>query len=529
MVKLVVADDEEKVCRLIIALGDWERLGIEVVGTAANGIEAAGLVAREKADILITDIRMPGLNGLELIEKIKKISPEIKIMIISGYANFEYAQQALKQGVNDYLLKPINREALNEALAKMVGQIETEQKNHLAIHDFQREREQEVTKLRKVLVKDLLDNRSLPLTEELLEEKYYFHSQPGGFQAVAVKRDQNAAERIQTSGDFLFEKLKEILMRELSKECYDLLFVPSGEYLYGILNFPARNNENIRKALRSSFNQILARKDFLGGAQLSAGIGTMVRKAEELPSSFLAAQRAVAERLVEGVGRMLEIDGDGGSLFEKKLMGRFTRNLENALQTLNTEEIVNTVQAICQESLETPRVHGWEILELVCQCGSLFILRMDFPNKAELQKEFENNCDNYTSARDLFGYLQDFMVKKIDQLIARRKEDSVRPVRLAKQYIHNHYQEQITLEEVSEHVGLTSAYFSVLFKKETEIGFAKYLMNERIEGAKELLRETSLSVGEICRRVGYNDLKHFTRLFEKSVGVKPAVYRKLYG
>ena len=166
---------------------------------------------------------------------------------------------------------------------------------------------------------------------------------------------------------------------------------------------------------------------------------------------------------------------------------------------------------------------------LVCQCGCLFILRMDFSDKTELQKEFERNCDNYISTKELFGYLESFMVEKIDQLIAGRKEDSVRPVRLAKQYIHNHYQEQITLEEVSEHVGLTAAYFSVLFKKETEIGFAKYLMNERIEGAKELLRETSLSVGEICRKVGYNDLKHFTRLFEKSVGVKPAVYRKLYG
>ena len=91
--------------------------------------------------------------------------------------------------------------------------------------------------------------------------------------------------------------------------------------------------------------------------------------------------------------------------------------------------------------------------------------------------------------------------------------------------LHN-YQEQITLEEVSDYVGLTPAYFSVMFKKETEIGFAKYLINERIEGAKDLLRESTLSVADICRKVGYNDPKHFTRLFEKNVGVKPAVYRK---
>ena len=129
----------------------------------------------------------------------------------------------------------------------------------------------------------------------------------------------------------------------------------------------------------------------------------------------------------------------------------------------------------------------------------------------------------------MFTCLLDFMLTKVNQMIALREEDSVRPVRLAKQYIHNHYQEQITLEEVSDYVGLTPAYFSVMFKKETEIGFAKYLINERIEGAKDLLRESTLSVSDICRKVGYNDPKHFTRLFEKNVGVKPAVYRKLYG
>ena len=109
---------------------------------------------------------------------------------------------------------------------------------------------------------------------------------------------------------------------------------------------------------------------------------------------------------------------------------------------------------------------------------SIFIMRMDFPNKGELSSEFARNCQNCTTVRDLFEYLLDFLLEKINHMISQREEDAVRPVRLAKQFIHNHYQEQITLEEVSEYVGLTPAYFSVMFKKETEIGFAKYLMSE---------------------------------------------------
>ena len=171
MIKLVVADDEERVCRLIVALGNWEKLGIQVVGTAENGIEALDIIRREKVDILITDIRMPGYNGLELIEKVKQIAPEIKIMIISGYATFEYAQTAIKNGVNDYLLKPINREALNESLEKMASEIESERRLHSAFSNIQRERKEEADKIRNMLIPDLLRNTELTVSEEILREK----------------------------------------------------------------------------------------------------------------------------------------------------------------------------------------------------------------------------------------------------------------------------------------------------------------------------------------------------------------------
>ena len=116
-----------------------------------------------------------------------------------------------------------------------------------------------------------------------------------------------------------------------------------------------------------------------------------------------------------------------------------------------------------------------------------------------------------------------------EELEKKREETSIRPIRQAKQYIQNHFSEQITMEEVSSVVGLSSAYFSVLFKKSEGEGFARYLINLRMEEAKRLLRESNIPAAEICRKVGYNDLKHFTHTFEKATGVKPATYRKLYG
>ena len=125
--KVVIADDEERICQLIQALIDWKYLGMELVGVAHNGIEAYEAVREQKPDILITDIRMPGFSGLELIEKVKDICPDMEVIIISGYAHFEYAQQAIRFGVGHYLLKPINKAELTETLEKLVKRISERQ------------------------------------------------------------------------------------------------------------------------------------------------------------------------------------------------------------------------------------------------------------------------------------------------------------------------------------------------------------------------------------------------------------------
>ena len=118
MLKVIIADDEERVCRLVQVLADWEALGMEVAGTASNGLEALELVKKIRPDILITDIRMPGCYGLELIQHAKEELPQLEIVIISGYAHFEYAQSAIKHGVGDYLLKPIQKQELMATLKK---------------------------------------------------------------------------------------------------------------------------------------------------------------------------------------------------------------------------------------------------------------------------------------------------------------------------------------------------------------------------------------------------------------------------
>ena len=120
MLRVLIADDEERICQLIQALGEWSRLGLEVVGTAGNGPDALEMVSTLSPDIFISDIRMPGCDGLKVVQEAHLIAPELEVIVISGYAQFDYAQTAIRNGVGEYLLKPINRDALNHALEKMV-------------------------------------------------------------------------------------------------------------------------------------------------------------------------------------------------------------------------------------------------------------------------------------------------------------------------------------------------------------------------------------------------------------------------
>ena len=179
MLKVLIADDERLICRLVQILADWEALGMEVAGTAENGLEAQEKIRQLEPDILITDIRMPGLGGLELIEQAKALRPELEVIIISGYAHFEYAQSAIKFGVGNYLLKPIKKEELMGTLRTLgercLARKEAQVKSSLSLES----RRKDMERIRASLAKEVLGRETAGLTEKRLEEDHYFDSPCG--------------------------------------------------------------------------------------------------------------------------------------------------------------------------------------------------------------------------------------------------------------------------------------------------------------------------------------------------------------
>lgn len=411
--KVVIADDEVRICQLIQALVNWEEMGMEIAGTANNGIDACEVIEKVCPDILITDIRMPGCSGLELIEKIKKTKPELEIIIISGYAHFEYAQQAIRYGVGYYLLKPINK-------VELMG---------------------------------------------------------------------------------ILEKLKNKIGERIDSE------------------------QNRQELLR----QAQLQKSIFEPVSFSMSVGMPVTDTRKLGESVQEALKLIPERMVKGSGRLLENLGEPSSLKEENLLEKYLREITIAVEVMSAEQADAAVIYLQNETRKIKNIHGYELLELIGAAADLFAACVQMQERSRNLELFKKQCRECTGTEKLFGCLLDFQRRFIMEMAQKHENDTVRPVRKAKEYIQSHYSEPLTLEGISEVVGLSTAYFSALFKKTEGEGFAKYLINVRIEQAKVLLRETNLPVTEICRRVGYNDLRHFTHTFERATEVKPSVYRKLYG
>lgn len=528
MIKVVIADDEQRICKLVQVLADWESLGMEVVGTAQNGLEAIELVKAFSPDILITDIRMPGCDGLELIRQAREIQTELEIMIISGYAHFEYAQSAIQYGVANYLLKPIKQNELMETLQTMKERLEKRQEEEAGKAVSRRNSIRDKKSLQNSLVRELLSEHPPMLTRELLKESYYIENLDGIFQTFLIKIDCGIHQTRNLALDILQSRICEDFANELGAVCEEQVLYFQDYAGYGILIYQEEKRSEVRKAMREWLNHLDAKKRLFGEVEFSLALGRAVKEPEELSLSMNEAKKAVKERLLEGTGRMFEAVPEQNGIEKQTLLKQYVKAAGNALETSDVKALQDACQAL-SASAESEDLSGADIVELVESASRFFLSRAAVQDAEQVQKTFMDACEQCSNVKQLFGLLE----KEQEQLFAKQEEDrkneATRPVRLAKQYVMQHYKEQITLEEVCEVVGFSSSYFSVLFKKETGEGFAKYLTRVRMEEAKSLLRETNMPVAEICEAVGYNDRKHFTQTFHKMSGLNPADYRKLYG
>ncbi len=534
MLKVLIADDERKVCQLIEKLVDWQALDMQVAATAENGIEALEMIREHQPDIVITDIRMPGYDGLDLIRLGKEADPKIEFIIISGYRHFEYAQTAIRYGVSAYILKPIKKEDLTGTLKKLGSKFQ--ERTRLLSYAEQMEQTMKTDEgtLRQTFLSDLICRRNrerLTCPPEEIGHKFHFSFCPGCFCIAILKLDGRVLDDPENLR-FMAEKARGILKQQLEGLVHEYEIADMGSTFCLLLNFGEDRRIDIRRQLKSCLDEIRIQGGILEELSATMALGTVSQELAGTEASLKSARLWIEERLVAGTGKLYEGEPPKkGSFPESQMFSDFNKKMVQALESLEVAQVREVMAGLKAGMLARPGTTGHEILQMTREVCNLYLFSMknyQIRTEEDLLERFLVGADNRASASELFDYLIQTVTVSYEKAAKLKRQDENRPVRIVKQYVAEHYREALTLEQVSAAAGLSPAYLSTVFKKNTGMTFLEYLSKSRMDGAKLLLKETDRTVADICGAVGYNDVRYFTKTFTKYTGLKPNEYRKLY-
>ncbi|MFA9462812.1 MAG: response regulator [Velocimicrobium sp.] len=536
MYKVLIADDEKKVCQLIKILVEWDSLDMEVVGMVHNGYEALEMVREKKPQIIITDIRMPGLNGLEMIQEVRKEDQKIKFIIISGHREFKYAQAAVKYGVNEYLLKPIRQEELVNTLLAIKEKFRQQDAIISSEEQLKKQIEDNRLKLRKRLFLDVLfkgTSKKSELQIDFINEEYNYSFQKGCFQVICIKLD-HAKKIYHSNTQILEDKSVHLLMQELSPYCFDLGVIYENGVISCILNFLNENELIIKNKIKTLLKNSMLQDAIYQPLEVTVGMGTVSEHIEEMIDSYRHAESAYQQRILNGTGKVLEcITEYNSGLADSIIFQEFNKSFPFSINNLNLNQIQDDIDSLKKNLLERTETTGHEILQMTKEVCNLYLLYMRSNNlyiedSENFIQEFNEYADDCNSTQELFRHLSQTISKSIVGIIEDKRQETTKPIRLAKQYVEQKYMNSLTIEDVSLQVGFSSSHFSTIFKKETGVTFLEFLSSVRMKHAKDLLKEGNKNIAVICEEVGYSDVKYFTKSFRKHTGLKPNEYRKLY-
>ena len=536
MLKVIIADDEPKVALLIKSLIDWEKLGMELSGIAQNGSEALTLIGQCDPDVIVTDIRMPVIGGLELISEAKKIKPSLEFIIISGYKHFDYAHSAIKFGVSDYLLKPINQDELMSTLEKVKVRIESSM-TVLDENERAKQIELDVERSKRLELFSIIYNkdRQSELTADNPNQNLGYHFEDGCCYRFLIFKIDGDCSEIYSEGLSVFTgKIREMYMKALSPLCCDIEIEFLDSKANIILGFPAENKQPLRDALKNVFDDVRINNNIFPSAIFTMIGGPISDDSTRLADSCSAAEWALQERLLIGAGSFYEnITVRENSQEAVTLATTISKNLSQAMDVMDFDSVSHILSESSDSMLNLEGITGKDIIKFVRSVYDEWLIlcqRYDpsFQDAEKQRVSFIKKLNVLASAKDVSDFLAKVIRESFKNILENLGQINGRPISHAKKYIKDHFSENITISDIAEQEGFNVSYFSTLFKKETGRTFSEYLMGVRIDEAKRFLKETNLSIVQICEAVGYSDTKHFTAIFRKSSGIKPSEYRKLY-
>lgn len=533
MLRILIADDEKKIGLLVRELIDWEGLDLELIGIVQDGREARDIILREEPDIVITDIRMPNLSGLDMIKAVTQAGKKVHFIVISGYRYFEYAQTALKYGVEDYLLKPIEEEELNRILYQVCDAEKRKKKESLRIEHLEKKLDNSKYILHKELMNQMIDCREHILLSEVNED-YGVNLTAGIFRALCIKVDRSIREeRNPAQEKLIVQKLIKLTEETLREGVTDLLCSEQDSMsILVLLNYDNEQQKQIQHAINELHLRFCEYIAGFGSYEVTLGVSGEVGAFEHIKYLLEMAREAVHGRLFAGTGKRLDNYSERfDTVYQAaRLAEQYSGKLRQSVEIMDAVKLESCIRT-CFATAQQEGLMAYEFYELARELIVRFCTAMaEYFQKdmGGILEEWLDTANHCNTVGMLTKYLVSGMGAYTREQLQVKSELERRPVIEAVEYIRQNYREKISLEDIAADRGFNANYFSELFKNETGKNFTAYLLEVRMEAAKVLLRDSRDTIYEIAEKVGYRDAKFFSQQFTKTVGIKPTEYRKLY-
>lgn len=511
-IKLLICDDE-KLIREGLASLEWHEHGIEVVGTAPNGEDAFELFKEKVPDIVISDIRMPKKDGIWLSEQLSKIASDTHMIFLTGYNEFEYAQSAVNNGVCRYLLKPINEDELFSIIDELVAEIEKKKQSAQKALEFRKM----LTKSRYFLMSYLFNRAQAGVIDY---ELFEISPDPKLMSAVIIRFDNDDSDN---SISFLyFEELVQVLPKDIDV----IPFFCNSEFV--LIFFFDCDEESAEHQLFSYCDEIGEFIENEFGCSYNIGIGNITSSCAEIESSYNSADQALGYSNGLGGGNIIYINDiepkSQLSGYQTKLIDMYIKSLKNndGTQTRkNLDELFSSMERSNTSLYNQQR-----------RCLSLIIAISDALYDIDCNPAILfNNTDAWSlikkssSTAELRKFTEDITDVVIAHIEEMQRQKAANIITKVKELVAQNYADDASLETVASQVFISPCYLSVIFKKETNMTFKNYLIQTRIDKAKELLESTDMKIYEIAESVGYTDTRYFSELFQRVCGKTPSQYR----
>lgn len=527
MASLLLVEDEEVIKDKLARNVPWRAYGFDRVAAVENGQEALALLTQERFDIMVTDIQMPRMNGIELIKEARKLDPMMKIIVISGYAEFEYAQESIKLNVSDYLLKPFASRRLLEVVLRVKEGAEREKAERSELESLRAHLRKNLSALREKLLMDIL-NHGFAGPENLEDLRYLGLGDLEGeiCRVVVMEIPENY---LRSAG----EEEKYLLNMQFCRQVERLL--TESAYRHLLLN-NRRNtvtviiinpDEELPMRLEEWLTQLRLALD----RPVVIGVGHAYRGLDDLPVSYREACVALQYRYSHGPNRVFSVQDVNldNPFYHKHFYHLHRHPIFDHLRTGTAQSVRADLAAFIEElrcssiNPESLRVIASNLIFMACIVVNELgynpdeILGVDFsPSRDVNQAESLDELEEYLVV--FFDRITGFIAKKR----ASRNQQLVDEIR---RHVEENFATDINLSDLAKQYKISPGYLSLLFSERTGKSFVEYLTERRIRKAKELLRNTDLRVYEVAHAVGYNDPFYFSNCFKRLVGVTPTEFR----